>query len=126
MEIIKDKYYELIVPASSHFNIHIERETGGLFLIYRKTSGEKWDLISNGYRGKDTIDTDVYVPFGTEYKFVSESRPTLCYVTFADGTQERVEVPSGEGGDVPSGYEEFITADGLVFSAVDGEFYVKL
>jgi hypothetical protein len=114
MEIIKDKYYELIVPASSHFNIHIERETGGLFLIYRKTSGEKWDLISSGYRGKDTIDTDVYVPFGTEYKFVSESRPTLCYVTFADGTQERVEVPSGEGGDIPDGY--------MVFSAKDGDF----
>lgn len=32
----------------------------------------------------------------------------------------------GGGGDVPSGYDEFITAEGLVFSAVDGDFYVKL
>lgn len=35
---------------------------------------------------------------------------------------------SGEGGDteIPSGYEEFITADDMVFSASRGAFYVKL
>ena len=32
----------------------------------------------------------------------------------------------GGGGDMPSGYDEFITAEGLVFSAVDEDFYVKL
>lgn len=34
----------------------------------------------------------------------------------------------GEGGDteIPSGYEELITADDMVFSASRGAFYVKL
>lgn len=31
-----------------------------------------------------------------------------------------------ESGDVPSGYDVFITADGKVFNALDGAFYVKL
>lgn len=29
-------------------------------------------------------------------------------------------------GDIPEEYVEFITADGMVFSASDGAFYVKL
>lgn len=33
---------------------------------------------------------------------------------------------SSGGGDIPSGYDEFITSDGLVFSASDEAFYVKL
>ena len=32
----------------------------------------------------------------------------------------------GGGGSAPEGYAEFITADGKVFSASDGAFYVKL
>lgn len=122
--------YELTFPASTDFNIHLEREGSGRLAIQRRTSGTGWTTIASDMRNKLVIDTDEYNELPREYRVISESKPTLCVITFADGTSENVEIPSvpdtpDTPSDVPSGYEVFGASDGE-FSASDGDIYVKL
>lgn len=122
--------YELTFPASTDFNIHLERSGSGRLTIQRRTSGSGWATIASDMRNKLVIDTDEYNELPREYRVVSESKPTLCVITFADGTVEDVEIPSvpdtpDTPSDVPSGYEVFGASDGE-FSASDGDIYVKL
>lgn len=91
--------YELTFPASTDFNIHLERSGSGMLTIQRRTSGSGWATIASDLRNKLVIDTDEYNELPREYRVVSESKPTLCVITFADGTVEDVEIPS----DVPKG-----------------------
>ena len=87
--------YELTFPASTDFNIHLEREGSGMLAIQRRTSGTGWQTIASDMRNKLVIDTDEYNELPREYRVVSESKPTLCVITFADGTSENVEIPDG-------------------------------
>lgn len=116
MESTKNKYYELPISAPTSFNIHLERKYGGFIGLYRRTSGEGWDLVASLPQWKSVIDTDVYVPIGTEFKLVVEGEPFFHKITFA----------SGGGSDAPEGYGNFITADDMVFAASDSKFYVEL
>lgn len=89
--------YELTFPASTDFNIHIERSGSGRLAIQRRTSGSGWTTISSDLRNRLVIDTDEYNELPREYRVISESKPTLCIITFADGTSENVEIPDGGG-----------------------------
>ena len=90
-------HYELTFPASTDFNIHLERSGSGRLAIQRRTSGTGWTTISSDMRNKLVIDTDEYNELPREYRVISESKPTLCVITFADGTSENVEIPDGGG-----------------------------
>jgi hypothetical protein len=92
--------------ATTHFNLHIEG--GGKVLLYKRTSGEHGDLIAS--IPSNVVDVDVAVNFPATYTIVLIERPSLVTIT----------------GDIPEGYAEFMNADGMVFSASDGAFYVKL
>lgn len=83
--------FEHIFTASDSFNLHIERVRGGFLALYRRTSGEGWDLLSS-LPNISTIDVDVFNNREREYKIVSDELPTLCVITFADGTVEDVEI----------------------------------
>lgn len=87
--VINNGQYELVIPSSTPFNIHIERSEGGYLALYRRTSGEGWDLVSSLPK-YGVIDFDIANYTEREYKVVSEARPTLCVITFADGTVEDV------------------------------------
>lgn len=83
--------FEHIFTASDSFNLHIERVRGGFLALYRRTSGEGWDLLSS-LPNTSTIDVDVFNNREREYKIVSDELPTLCKITFADGKVENVEI----------------------------------
>jgi hypothetical protein len=83
--------FEHIFTASDSFNLHIERVRGGFLALYRRTSGEGWDLLSSLPR-YGVIDADVHNNREREYKIVSDELPTLCVITFADGKVEDVEI----------------------------------
>ena len=84
--------YELTFPASTDFNIHLERSGSGRLAIQRRTSGTGWTTIASDMRNKLVIDTDEYNELPREYRVISESKPTLCIITFADGTSEHVKI----------------------------------
>lgn len=80
--------YEVEFTATSDFNLHIERKSGGYFLVYQKAvSGGKYAIVDNmGWQnGKDVIDLDfvgaVYPKF---IKVVSESEVTMGVVTISE------------------------------------------
>lgn len=110
--------------ATTHFNLHIEG--GGRILLYKRTSGEKGDLLAN-IPSHGVVDIDVAVNFEAIYTIVLEKRADVV-VTTKDGEVINGVLPEEDtpSGDIPSGYAEFITADNMVFSASDGAFYVKL
>ena len=81
--------FEHIFTASDSFNLHIERVRGDFLALYRRTSGEGWNLLSS-LSNISTIDVDVFNNREREYKIVSDELPTLCVITFADGTVEDV------------------------------------
>ena len=109
--------------APTHFNLHLERKDAGRLDLFRKTSGSNYVRIP--YKGgAKVVDMDVPVMMSREYKVLCGSRPSMMIVTFADGTIWEADIPS-EGG-APSDYSQFLTADGMVFTASDGAFYVKL
>lgn len=109
--------------APTHFNMHLECEDVGRLDIYRKTSGS--DYVRIPYKGGDkVVDTDVLVVMSREYKVLCGSRPSVFIITFADGTILEANIPSE--GNAPSDYAQFLTADGMVFTALDGNYFVKL
>lgn len=109
--------------APIHFNLHLERKDAGRLDLYHKTSGNNYIRIP--YEGDNKIvDVDVPVVISRDYKVLCGSKPSMMIVTFADGTILEADIPS-EGG-TPSGYSQFLTADGMVFTASDGNYFVKL
>ena len=119
--------YELTFPASTDFNIHLERSGSGRLAIQRRTSGSGWATIASDLRNKLVIDTDEYNELPREYRVVSESKPTLCDITFADGTVEDVEIPNGGGSNViPEGYQIFNAKDGAFLTAEGLNILVKI
>lgn len=109
--------------APTHFNLHLERKDAGRLDLYRKTSGSNYVRIP--YKGNNKIvDVDVPVVISRDYKILCGSRPSMMIVTFADGTILEADIPSE--GYTPSGYSRFLTADGMVFTASDGNYFVKL
>ena len=109
--------------APTHFNLHLERKDAGRLDLYRKTSGSNYIRIPYKDNAK-VVDVDVPVVISRDYKVLCGSRPSILIVTFADGTILEADIPS-EGG-APSGYSRFLTADGMVFTASDGNYFVKL
>lgn len=82
--------FEYIFTASDSFNIHIERDRSGLFQLFRRTGGEKWDIISS-LPNRDVIDMDIYNNREREYKILGVETPVSCTITFIDGTIEYVK-----------------------------------
>lgn len=103
--------------ATTHFNLHIEG--GGRVLLYKRTSGAKGDLLAN-IPSHGVVDIDIAVNFEATYTIVLEKRADVV-VTTKDGEVINGVLPEK----APSGYEEFITSDGMPI-ATDGAFYVKL
>ena len=113
--------------APTHFNLHLERTDAGRLDLYRKTSGSNYDYVRIPYKGgSKVVDMDVPVVMSRDYKVLCGSRPSMMIVTFADGTILEADIPSEGGGDAPNGYSRFLTADGMVFTASDGNYFVKL
>ena len=77
--------YETTFIADTSFNIHAERGKGGLFALYKKTSGNLFELHHRLPSYKDVIDMDVRVPIGCEYKVVCQDAPSVLVITFDDG-----------------------------------------
>lgn len=108
--------------ATTHFNLHIEG--GGRIMLYKRTSGERGNLIAS--IPSSVVDVDIAVNFPAIYTIVLIERPSSVTITTADGEVINAVIPEEPSGDIPEGYAEFITADDMVFSASDGAFYVKL
>lgn len=110
--------------ATTHFNLHIEG--GGRVLLYRRTSGSQGTLLAS--IPSEVVDVDVAVNHEATYTIVLRNEASLVVITTSEGEVITGVIPEGDvpSGDIPEGYAEFITADGMVFSASDGAFYVKL
>ena len=78
--------YEAEFEVTSDFNIHIERPSGGRFLVYQKTAGAtEYDMVDNvGYRDyKAVIDMDMTaLVYPKTIRIVSQSEPSVAVVTF--------------------------------------------
>lgn len=84
----KEGAYVSEFQITSDFNLHVEREKGGRFLVYQKTveNGE-YDIVDgiDMYRHKDVIDIDMSALVYPKYiKVVSESEVTMGVVTYAE------------------------------------------
>lgn len=79
--------YEVEFTADNSFNLHIERNGGGKFLVYQKSIqyGE-YDVVDGiAMDHKDVIDFFVQVPLAPMYvKIVSETEVTRGVVIFAE------------------------------------------
>ena len=64
--------------ATTHFNIHIEG--GGRVELYRRTSGEKGDLIASI---PANADIDVAVNFPATYEIHCDNMPDVAVITEA-------------------------------------------
>ena len=73
--------------ATADFNLHLEREDGGLLYVSQRTSESgQYDSIKGGdFAPQDkVVDCDfVGVVYPKYIKIVSEVEPTLAVVTFA-------------------------------------------
>lgn len=86
--VINNGTYELVIPSSTPFNIHLERSEGGYLALFRRTSGEKWDLVKSLSSSALVIDIDVANNIEREYLVRSEGRPTMCVITTTEGSEE--------------------------------------
>lgn len=66
--------------ADTHFNLHIEG--GRDVVLYRRASGEKWDIV--GRLIGNIIDIDVAVTLSKDYRVTSTAEPTMAVVTFKE------------------------------------------
>ena len=128
MELTFTKVNETYIAdylATTHFNLHIEG--GGRVMLYKRTSGAKGDLLTS-IPARGAVDIDVAVNFEATYTIVLDRKASAVVITTKDGEVINGVLPEEDtpSGDIPSGYAQFITADDMVFSASDGEFYVKL
>lgn len=74
--------------ATADFNIHLERDRGGVFRVYQRTAGSQYALVDEldkvytQYKG--IVDYDFAgVIFPKMIKVVSATEPSLAVVTFA-------------------------------------------
>ena len=78
--------YEAEFEATADFNLHIERVSGGRFLVYQKSvSNGGYDIVDAvGYKDhKDVIDLDFTALVYPKYiRIVSESEVTRGVVTY--------------------------------------------
>lgn len=81
----KDAAWVSEFEVTSDFNLHIERISGGRFLVYQKSVADgKYDLVDGlGYKDhKAVIDMDfVGLVYPKYIKVVSESEVTMGIVT---------------------------------------------
>ena len=66
--------------ADTHFNLHIEG--GRDVVLYRRTSGERWDIV--GRLIGNIIDIDVAVTLLKDYRVTCTVEPTMAVVTFKE------------------------------------------
>ena len=121
MELTFTKVNETYIAdylATTHFNLHIEG--GGRVLLYKRTSGEKGDLLAN-IPSHGVVDIDIAVNFEATYTIVLEKRADVV-VTTKDGEVINGVLPE----ETPDGYEDFELADGMRLSGSDEIIYVKL
>lgn len=123
MEFIKTSNgYTAEYSATTHFNLHIEG--GGRVLLYKRTSGEKGDLIAS--IPSNVVDVDVAVNFPAIYTIVVIERPSLVTITTAEGEVINAVIPNGGGSNFPDGYVIFKAQDADFISS-DGKYiYVKI
>ena len=62
--------------ATTHFNIHIEG--GGRVALYRRTSGERWDFVTDF--NTSIVDYDVAVNISKTFRVVCSENPSLCVI----------------------------------------------
>lgn len=74
-----DRGYIAEYSATTHFNLHIEG--GGRVLLYKRTSGERGDLIAS--IPSKVVDVDVVVNYPATFEVVCEERPTAATITEA-------------------------------------------
>lgn len=81
----KDAAWVSEFEVTADFNLHIERISGGRFLVYQKSVADgEYDLVDGlGYKGhKAVIDMDfVGLVYPKYIKVVSESEVTMGIVT---------------------------------------------
>ena len=81
----KDAAWVSEFEVTSDFNLHVERISGGRFLVYQKSVADgEYDLVDGlGYKDhKDTIDMDFVALIYPKYiKVVSEAEVTMGIVT---------------------------------------------
>lgn len=81
----KDAAWVSEFEVTSDFNLHVERVSGGRFLVYQKSVADgEYDLVDGlGYKDhKDTIDMDfVALVYPKWIKVVSEAEVTMGIVT---------------------------------------------
>ena len=91
----KDAAWVSEFEVAADFNLHVERISGGRFLVYQKSVADgEYDLVDGlGYKDhKDTIDMDfVALVYPKWIKVVSEAEVTMGIVTFTG------DAPSGGG-----------------------------
>lgn len=66
--------------VDTHFNLHIEG--GRDVVLYRRTSGERWDIV--GRLMGNIIDIDVAVTLPKDYRVTCTAAPTMVVVTFKE------------------------------------------
>ena len=66
--------------AESHFNLHLEG--AGSVSLFRRTSGNGWDFISN--LNGEVMDMDVAVTIPKDYRITCTAIPTMAVVTFSE------------------------------------------
>lgn len=64
--------------ATTHFNLHIEG--GGRVLLYKRTSGEKGDLLVN-IPSHGVLDIDIAVNFEATYEIHCDKMPDVAIIT---------------------------------------------
>lgn len=78
--------YEVEFEATKDFNLHLERRSGGRFIVYQKGIQDAKYAVVDGVGQidhKTTIDLDFVAAIYPKWlKIVSESEPTMAVVTF--------------------------------------------
>jgi hypothetical protein len=64
--------------ATTHFNLHIEG--GDRVLLYKRTSGEKGDLLAN-IPSHGVVDIDIAVNFEVTYEIHCDKMPDVAVIT---------------------------------------------
>ena len=81
-------YFISEFEVTSDFNLHIEKDPIGEFLVYQRTAGGQYDLVQNFKKDKGNdsiIDYDFQALIYPKYiKVKSSIKPTIAIVTFAN------------------------------------------
>lgn len=72
--------------ATSDFNLHIEKERGGIYIQQKSVREGKWDSVKNLNISPvdEVLEYGVIVPVPPMFvRIVSEIEPTMAVITFA-------------------------------------------